>query len=134
MRRKGSLHGKQYDMPKFDFLKARSITSTPIPKQRTQKKMFLSLYKSLQRENKFKVVGFETRYFTLDIKEDMNRSLIIEGLVPIPVKSRMSNRSLPKNSRPSSSCTSSKIKINIGRKKSNASIKSSFENSHFSQY
>ncbi|OMJ73020.1 hypothetical protein SteCoe_28399 [Stentor coeruleus] len=131
MRRKGSLHGRQYDMPKFDFLKTRSITSTPIPKQRTQKKMFLSLYKSLKRENKFKVVGFETRYFTLDIKEDMNKSLIIEGLLPVPVKTRMSNRSLPKNSRPSSSYASSKIKINIGHKKSNASIKSSLENSQF---
>ena len=117
MKRRGSIHINRCDQPGFDFLIARKLSGTPQPTEIKQKKMFLSLYRTLKPQldiptPKIQKIRHEsnTRYYP--------ESLTIESLIPVRIKTRVSTKTssvqidrTPKND------YCSRIKVNIQTRK-----------------
>jgi hypothetical protein len=91
MQRKYSVHINRNCTPGFDFLKTSQIPSTPQPHPLKQKKMFLALYRTL----KTPIPELEyINVFKKPIKKPHSQNaLIVESLVPVPIKNRVLNRS-----------------------------------------
>ena len=59
MHKRGSVHINRNSKPGFDFLKTVAIPKTPLPQMPKQKKMFLSLYRSIKKSEKIEIPQIE---------------------------------------------------------------------------
>ena len=76
--------------PKFDFLKTVSLPTSPQPCQVKEKKMFLSLYKSIKMKEVKK--PNEKHWVSYSQPPKKQIPLAIEGLVPVPTWKRVERR------------------------------------------
>jgi hypothetical protein len=76
--------------PKFDFIKTISLTNASQPCKVKEKKMFLSLYKSIKKKEEVKISQKRRVSFSQPPKKQ--NPLAIEGLVPVPTWKRAEKR------------------------------------------
>ena len=76
--------------PKFDFFKTISLTNASQPCKVKEKKMFLSLYKSIKKNEEIKVS--EKQRVSYSQPPQKQNPLAIEGLVPVPTWKRAERR------------------------------------------
>lgn len=76
--------------PKFDFLKTVSLPTSPQPCMVKEKRMFLSLYKSIKMKEVKK--NNEKHWVSYSQPPKRQIPLAIEGLVPVPTWKRVERR------------------------------------------
>lgn len=117
MKRKASVHINRSEQPGFDFLQTRSISRTPVGREKKEKKMFLSLYRSLQGH--CQAITPKLIREPLEIKQKIRQeSLMIQSLIPVPMQNRFSPRLSMRNQRKRTPLLCNRIKVNIQTRKS----------------
>jgi hypothetical protein len=81
---------KRVESPKFDFLKTISLPTTPQPQKIKEKRMFLSLYKSIHRQEV--KPGKDQNAKVSSQPPKRHPALAIEGLVPVPPWKRVERK------------------------------------------
>ena len=110
------MHINRSEKPGFDFLKTFAISFTPQPVEKRQKKMFLSLYRTIRTNNEESLIKYDNKKYTFQKNKD-RQSLFISSLIPVPIKNRLSKNSPSSLPRRRSILKYGRIKVSIQSRK-----------------